>query len=249
MRQTGAGTQMCDVTDCTSVRDVYRPTGSGPTAVGDIASCEQASQVQCMTPRVGGAGVMSSPSPLPNPRLPGQPCDVTNTCTAGTTCDCQGICHTDVSLDITAVGDDSVAFWACGTKLGVTAGMGVRKTWRYDGPCSDMYFYATNNNWKTGITLAIEDRSTATMYPSKTDGSSLASIVGVNVPNTEFFADPEYDFSAWVNAVSSADHQVRQPWIDMLTEFGSEAWSYKATDQPGSDLVNSWYKVTLPFCT
>lgn len=241
---TGGGSEMCDITDCTAMRDVYRASGAGPTAVGDIVACQQASQVQCVTTQGGGGGG----GVLPVPRQLGEPCDAGAACIAGATCDCAGICQNEVSIDVIAVGDDSVALWVCGTKIGVTAGMGQRETWSYTGPCPTLYYYATNNNWKTGITSAVQDLATNTIYPTQTDGSGLVGIVGVDVTDTTFFSDSSYDFSAWVPAVQSVDHQVRTPWMDMLAEFGSEAWSYKPTDQSGSDLVNTWYKVKIPMC-
>lgn len=44
-----SGNEMCDITDCSLLRSVYRPIGAATLPVGQIVSCQLASQVTCVT--------------------------------------------------------------------------------------------------------------------------------------------------------------------------------------------------------
>lgn len=57
---------MCDVSDCTATRDVYRPVDSTPLVVGNVISCQLATEVTCVSLRAG-APVPNSDAPSPSP--------------------------------------------------------------------------------------------------------------------------------------------------------------------------------------
>lgn len=240
---------MCNINDCTSMRDVYRASANIPLTAGETVACELAPQVTCVT--LISPSPTPSPTPLPNPRQLGQACDAAHPCAAALGCDCVGVCRQNVSMDIVGLGDDSLALWLCGAQVGATANMGKRTTWSYNGPCPSVYLYVTNANWKSGISVAVQDKTSGgtTWYAGKTDGSQVTGIAGVDLSDTDFFSDPAYDFGTWVDVVFSANHASRAPWVAMANDYGSEPWSFTDTSVSGSDIGNTWYKVTLPFCT
>lgn len=240
---------MCAVSDCTGARDVYRPTGSSPSSVGEIVGCDLASQVTCVTPAA------ISPSPSPVPAAIGEACSATIPCASGAECDCQNMCRKSVSIEVQGLGDNNLSPWMCGVEFGSPTNFyTARGTWTFSGPCSDIYFYSTNDAGTSGVTVAVREQAASTWYTTQIDGSSLSGTYVVNATNTDFFTDPAYDFSAWKAVVPHRFLPNRAEYALLNTDYGAQVWTSEEADAVSvlgggpTWYGSTWYKASLPFC-
>lgn len=269
----GTGTEVCDVTDCTALREVYRPADVAPSTVGEVVGCEQATQVTCVSSRlispsstpsatpsvsiIPGPSSTSSSTPSVTPSISpsasiipvalGNFCDETSICVAGAACNCLNVCATVVTINVEAIGDDMTSPWMCGNEFGSqTTDWQTPGSWTYTGPCSDLYMELTNTGGSTSIQFTIQDDSTGTWYPAKLSGG-LSVITEYNPPDTSFFTDASYDFSGWDPAINTTSVADKPSWISFKETHNTDLMSWFPTEV-GPFTSVSWYKVTLPFC-
>lgn len=139
----------------------------------------------------------------------------------------------------------------CGNEFGpATTNYQQRGTWTYTGACSDLYFRVANSNGgHEGVTAAVREVGSSTWYPTALSAANgLTGIVENNPPNTDFFTDPAYDFSSWIDVTVSSALSGNTNYQSMNTDYGSVVWSRYNGHLGAGDLGVSYYKTTLPFC-
>ena len=251
---------MCNVSDCSSNRDMYSKSDSAPLVVGQIVSCQPSDQVTCVNLRPSvsptppsspsaSPSASASPSSSPLNEIPlGGACDGSIPCVTGAGCSCFNVCDKLIDIEVTALADDTTQPWVCGqTSLGPpTANYFTPSTWTYTGTCSDLFFRVQNGGGGiTGLVLAVREVGGAWLPNGFAGGPGLTGVVKSNPSPDGFLTDPNYDFSSWTEPVRSTSLSQVLAYSDFRNTYGSEYWTQ--ADQRFGDIV-TWYKVDLPFC-
>lgn len=257
---------MCDITDCSSTRSVFRASSATDLVLGQSYSCEQASSVQCVTPEAPSpspspsispspsATPSTSPSPSVSPSASplvqiGEACTSASTCVPGASCGCDGVCAREISIDVVALADDKVVPYMCGNALGPeTASYSEMGTWSFTGSCTDLFLRVDDLGSFTGVAAAVKETTSSIWHGSKVDGSSpgLSAIAMFNPANTDFLTNLAYDYSAWTPAVDQANFPLFRPeYQNMLSTYGAVTWAH---DAGPTSAGYGWYRVVLPFC-
>lgn len=147
--------------------------------------------------------------PTPPPTPPGGPCTIGETiCAEGYECATSGTCNRVVEFDLTVIPDDSAQIIISGTNIGKVEPAHTTKTFTYTGPCDDIMVEVQNTKsagpQAASILLNYDGETYGTLCQnnSPTDDATPMYAVVTESPTGEWYLNkPDYDFSAWTNAV------------------------------------------------